>query len=654
MAPDIKIEVAPIDDVKLSPLPPPAPTPIVGQPAAPSTNNKKKVPQTTADVLVVPPATSPPVPRNPAQDKPGEPLIVLPPDNPQAPKAKVVMVPTVTPTVPVPGAQAQPPRVESSPAKSWTPPNPAPVVSPRPTNQEAGVTPAPPAKPKAFQLVRPIRPRTVSAPPLAPIEPSPWPERPVLPAQPVAQSFANAPANSVPANATPQLTVEKKGPATLRAGEPLQFIITVRNVGQTSASQVRVEDDIPPGTRMTFADPRPVLQTDRAVWVLPTLAAGAEKQLKIEIQAQTSGELVGSTNVMVSASTGIKSHVSQDSLTLWVSVPAPVPNGFPVVFEVHVTNHTKQTMTGLVLHGRLPAGLSHPAGTDIEADVGDLGAGVTKMFKMPVTAKQPGRHTVDVRISTSSGLEANGQATVLVIQGAGTGLTIEQAPLARLFLDKEGELRIRVTNHQEQGLKNVTVVDTLPDGVDYLSASDQGLYHPDTRTAYWLVDYLPAGQTAVLTMRVKGKTAGQFDNAVALLTDARQEMRSTGKIDVTGVTDLVLKVIDKEPAIEVGAAALYEIKVTNQGSLPATGVQVQATLPDGMKAKLVRGPTKYRVDGRQVIFATLPKLQPQGQAVFFVSALTQQAGDQRFRVQVVSDQNRRPLACEERTYVYRD
>jgi hypothetical protein len=83
-------------------------------------------------------------------------------------------------------------------------------------------------------------------------------------------------------------------------------------------------------------------------------------------------------------------------------------------------------------------------------------------------------------------------------------------------------------------------------------------------------------------------------------------------------------------------------------------VQVQATLPDGMASAQARGPTHHRLEGRQVIFDSLPRLQPQGQAVYYVTALAQAPGDQRFRAQVVSDQAVAPIAREERTFVYRD
>jgi uncharacterized membrane protein len=53
-----------------------------------------------------------------------------------------------------------------------------------------------------------------------------------------------------------------------------------------------------------------------------------------------------------------------------------------------------------MLIGTLPAGLKHPAGDSIGADLPDLAPGETKTFKMPVTAAEVGTHTVEIRVKT--------------------------------------------------------------------------------------------------------------------------------------------------------------------------------------------------------------------------------------------------------------
>jgi uncharacterized repeat protein (TIGR01451 family) len=641
--------------------------------------------QTSAEIKadVQPPTvTAPSVPTiTNMPDKADEPLVVLPPAASNPKHSKVITPPSAPGPMPTTISENPEPLLPGQPSpKSVTPPDlKAAPESPRPLPRETQTQQAPaanpptvaappapaheaPPKPRVFQLVNPIRrpenktPVTLPEPAVLPERQpdQPAPERPLIQAQPVAQTHPSPAGPQVTGNMTPQVTVEKRGPAQLRAGQALQFTIVLHNTGATPANQIRVEDEVPLGTRVLFADPQPVVQNDRAVWIVPALAPGAEKQLKIELQAQAPGELIGLTSVHVTASTNLRMRIDAEILSLSVKPVPAVPVGFPLVLEVQVTNHGKKTLNGLVLRGVLPSGLTHPAGKEIEADVGALGPGASKTYKMPVKAAQPGRHTIDVQIVAPGGFEATGQGTVQVTQGTVSGLSIQQQPGVRLVLDKEAELRIEVANHTEHGQRNVSVLDRLPEGVEFVAASDQGLFRPDARFAHWLIDYLEPGQARTLTLRVQPTRAGQFANEVTARTDNEQETRSTANVHVLAQANLVVKIADRDSAIEVGKPAVYEIKVTNRGSAPATGIQVQATIPDGMAPAQARGPTQHRLEGRQVIFASLPKLGPQGEAVYYVTALAQAQGDQRFRALVMSDQETAPIAREERTYVYHD
>jgi uncharacterized repeat protein (TIGR01451 family) len=660
---ETKVDTAPVLLTESQPAPMPPAAPVNLDPAPKASSNAPSLP-----------APPEPIVKAAADERVNEPVIILPRVDPEPadavspPLPKALPAPVAAPTdlatdrSKATAIQASPPA--AVPADLKTVSYSAQALVPEAAPVQPPVAMPLPTRPRAFQLVNPIRREDI--PPVAPLDPAPLPERPLIQAQPVAKTNQLPPtpptgtattgntALGSPLNTTPSITIEKRGPAIARAGGRLPFTIILRNVGSSPAMQVRVEDEIPIGARVISSEPQAALQGDRAAWVIPTLPPGAEKQLKLDLEARDGTEIVGNASVWVSATSTVRIRQISNPLAIAVKPAAAVPVGFPVVFEVQVTNHSQQTLTGMVLHARLPAGLTHPAGKEIEADVGDLAPGASKPYKMPLTAAKPGQHVVDVKISAPGGLEAHGQATVQITQGAGAGLTVQQPASVKLFLNKETELRIDVTNRQTQGLKNVTVLDSLPDGVEFIAASDRGLFRPDARVAYWLIDYLAPGQTKTLALRVQPKVPGHYANNVTARTEAQQETQSSAQIQVQGISDLAIKVIDRDSPIEVGKAAVYEIKVTNQGSAAATGVQVQATLSEGMALTQARGPTQHRLEGRQVFFASLPNLQPQGQAVYYVTALAQTPGDQRCRVQLVSDQTAAPIAREERSFVYRD
>jgi uncharacterized repeat protein (TIGR01451 family) len=662
-------------------------------------NYEQKVAAAAAPPVKAPPSKGPIIVNVP-DEKPVEPLIVLPPLDPGALDPKTITSASPTPPPPGPLPITAPAVVEVAPTQSGskspvpdliivpdvqpnksakemppvgaTPqaapqvivqPAPTPILQPTPQPvQSSPPVQEPPAKLKSFQLVNPLRSPGGSnnvAPPLPEPYPVPPPfpqhEQRVVPAQPVAQVNPLLTSQTGASTSTPQVSVEKRATNAGRAGEPSQFTITVRNIGATTANQVRVEDEIPAGARVVFAEPQASQESDRAVWVLPTLAPGAEKQLKIELQAAAGSELTGVTSVTVSALTGARNRVQvESSLTLSIKTPNPVPVGFPVAFEVAITNRGREPATGLVLHCKLPAGLQHPAGKVIEADIADIGPGQTKKRNVNVKALSAGKQTIEMRVTTQNGQEATGTSAVQVNKAAPGGVSIRQAPNVKVYLDKEADLKLQVTNMLTQDLQNVAVMDVLPDGVEFISASDQGLFRSDSRTAHWLINNLAPGQTQSLTVRVKARASGHFDNEAIARTESQQEIQSTSKIQVQAISDLSLTVTESDNPLELGKSTVYEIRIFNKGSATATGVQVRATLPAGMMPAQVRGPSAYRWEGKQVVFDALPKLAAQGQAVFYVSALAQGAGDQRFVAQLTSDQNTQPLMREVRTYVYRD
>jgi hypothetical protein len=352
------------------------------------------------------------------------------------------------------------------------------------------------------------------------------------------------------------------------------------------------------------------------------------------------------------AASPLRTPIVEVPLNLTVVGPAGVKLGQPAVFDVQVTNTGKQRMGGLILFSKLPPGLKHPMGDQIEADVGELPPSLSKTFQLSTRAVQSGRHVAHVKIILENGQEVSAEGTVTVSDG---GLLLRCTGSSQMLLRRDSELRLEVTNLQDRPLRNLAVVDTLPENLEYQTASDRGMYRSSTRTVHWLIDALAPGKTKILGVKVRAKSPGQYTHeAEARSEDGKLTAKATGTLTAEGVPDLVLKVVDRDDPVEAGKETVYEVRVHNQGSMAATKVQVLATLPDGLRLTRVEGPVAYRVQRQQILFNPLPRLNPQAQSVFRISVLAQSPGERRVRVQVTSDQVRVPITHEERTKVYQD
>ena len=481
---------------------------------------------------------------------------------------------------------------------------------------------------------------------------------------------------------TPQLTVEKRGPAMLRQGELLHYQIVVRNVGATPANQVRVEDEIPGDTRIVASDPQPVVQGGRATWTIAAIPPGTERSVSITLQANTFSELANSTTVHVSTSAGARPRaLGGEPLSIRVAGPSTTTVGEQAVFEVRYANQTSQAVTGLVLHGTLTEGLSRPEGRLFEGDVGALPANGSKTIKLPVSALAPGRHVVEMKITAAGGMQATAQAAIdvqpAIVPTSGSapvthstsnfvapppvfptaattaGVAITQSPIARLIAGREGDLRLEVTNHTGKALRNVRIVETLPESLEYAGASDRGMYQSNSRAAHWFLEGLAPAQSVALTLRVLPKTAGMFSAEIAVQPEGAPETKVASSVAVEGFSDLQVRMVARDNPLEMGKETIYEVTVANSGAASATGVQLEVVLPDGLIPREAKGPTKHLTHQRQTVqFEKLPTLAPLAQVTYRITAFAHAPGNHRVRASLASDQSRTPLVREQNLLVY--
>ena len=179
----------------------------------------------------------------------------------------------------------------------------------------------------------------------------------------------------------------------------------------------------------------------------------------------------------------IKSPVSSTPpLTVTVKPVGVAVVGQKVVLEIVIVNPGTSPLSQLMLIGTLPAGLKHPAGDSIGADLPDLAPGETKTFKMPVTAAQAGTHTVEIRVKTKDseivtrpqvevaapapGSTSNA-APPTIQQTSASGLQLEiQSRDAQLGLGRETIAVVSLANVGVAPASNVQLTLFLSDGLE--------------------------------------------------------------------------------------------------------------------------------------------------------------------------------------------
>ena len=605
-------------------------------------------------------------PMPPAPDLPSIPAPTYPPGPSPNEQKKIAPPPIALPPIaPPPMPNAEPPAKDPSKTITVDPPRPilppaggsSPDVPPLPSPSAATAGPALAGSSKPAEFVL-FSEKKLGLPALPPIQPVQQP----TPPPPVKTNNPTDAGSALLAVQTPGVTIEKRGPTAPRPGESAAFQIIVRNQGSVPAGQVRIEDELPADARILQADPVPQLQGSRAVWIVRDLPPGASGVLSLTLQAGASASMTHNTHISVmdSVASGTAASPAQRSaptnvagqLGVQVAGPPSVAAGRAATFDVTYSNHSNQRLNNLIMRVALSDGLRHTVGQSIEADIGELAPGSTKSVKITATAITAGRQGLQVRLAGPGIAEAVAQAVLEVIP-AGGGLVVQQPASAKLPVGRTADLRIEVTNHSGKPMRHVSVVSQLPDGVEFVAASDHGLHQPTARTVSWLLDPVVPGESRVLVLRVMPKALGQFGHQVIARADGVPETKSASTLTIDGSADLTID-LQGDNAVELGREAIYEVRITNPGSSASANVRVELVFTAGLVPRKAEGPAGYRIDGQTVAFDYLPALAAQGQVVYRVSAMGQAAGDQRVRAAVVSDQVRTATVRERGTKVYRD
>jgi uncharacterized repeat protein (TIGR01451 family) len=397
-------------------------------------------------------------------------------------------------------------------------------VQPNRPVQEPPVGPVPqiPAEPR-LQRVGPeptLLPANTTVAPLAPI----FPETPNSPqetkvAAPPALFSTDQGLAAIPVllqnPTTPSLSLQRSGPSAVKGGQTFTYEITVRNMGQATAEQAKLEEKLPAGSRFIDATPPATQHGDTLSWTLVNLAPGAEERVVVQAQATRDGEWAAEATLISSVSAVHRAAVTETpTLPLVVTNPASVTVGQPVTFAIRVTNATASTIHGSVVHVKLSPGLQHLQGEATEGPVGDLAPGESRDFKLEVMTLKTGAMTADVTFLSNESMLAVYQASVMAVEQ--TRLLLQQTGPLRVPLHSGQDYKLEVCNKTSGDLHDVTIVNVLPEGLQFVRGDAVARFNAATRTIEWHLGTLAPGDARNAVFHAQMDQAGPHVNRLTV------------------------------------------------------------------------------------------------------------------------------------------
>ncbi|MCP9769661.1 DUF11 domain-containing protein [Lacihabitans sp. LS3-19] len=398
-------------------------------------------------------------------------------------------------------------------------------------------------------------------------------------------------------------------------GSTVKYTVTLVNQGNTTATNIVVEDVVPIGglgavsATQTGGSWSYIGGTGIGTWTVPSLAGGDSLLLEISGTVLTQGVFFNIAEIKSSPDTDIdsvpgNSDLSEDDIaTSCFSVPIPFYSGDQYTVEVPAPFSYG---TGIVWYrNNLPIGPGSPFATvngDNSLTINDIGS-----------------YTFTTNLTTCS---ATGCCAIIFEQGSIFDLALTKMPNVNTVV-AGGQITytIKVYNQGNIVATNIQVSDYIPTGLTLADANWSA--SGGVATLVSPIATLAAGDTATrtITFNVSSTYTGSLSNSAEISsakgpsgenvtdidsdldnnpnnngTPIDDEITQNGKtggdndnsdIGVITVTpapifDLALRKTSVSTSVVAGGQVTFDIHVFNQGNLEATNVQISDYIPTGL------------------------------------------------------------------------
>jgi uncharacterized repeat protein (TIGR01451 family) len=417
--------------------------------------------------------------------------------------------------------------------------------------------------------------------------------------------------DSASATETPQqadLALSKTvSDATPNVGDTITFTVTLTNNGANTATNAQVTDLLPAG--LTFVSATASQGTYVAatgIWSAGTVTTATPQTLLIQALVASSVAETNTASITHSDqfdpntannSSSATETPQQSDLALTKTVSNATPNvGDSIAFTVTLTNNGVDPATNVQVTDVLPAGLSFVSATPSASynsatgvwTVGTVTTAAPQSLVIQAAVVSPSAQTNTATISHADQFDPdtgnNSAAATETPQQADLGVTkTVNDPTPNV-----GEMityTITLTNNGPDPATNVTVQDTLPAGVAFVSATPVGSYDPIT--GLWTVGSVNVGTPQTLAINATVTTATPPPVNTASISHADQFDPDTANNSDTASTnpqqaDLSVGKIVSDATPNVGDVITFTVTLTNTGPASATNVSVNDLLPAGL------------------------------------------------------------------------
>lgn len=309
------------------------------------------------------------------------------------------------------------------------------------------------------------------------------------------------------------VSVRQVPPPNILQGQPFTVEVFVTNTGGRPAEDVELIGHWSKSYKLAEADPAAARSLGvQQVWQLGRMAAKETRSLRLVFSPaeQTDGsEFQSSFRVSTRVeSNDVKSTpIRRPALELAVTGPAVAVVGQPVRVQLLIRNPDAAEVKGVTVQSKLPPGITHPSGSDLEADVKPLAAGGAETLPLELTPTRAGTVRTVFKVSGTGVPPVEREFTLTAVDAK---LEVGLNGPKTLPQNWPGTYEVTVRNAGDQTTPGVQVEVGVPAGFEELRATGGAKFDQAERRLVWAFGDLRAGESRTVVWFGVATRAGDY------------------------------------------------------------------------------------------------------------------------------------------------
>ena len=416
------------------------------------------------------------------------------------------------------------------------------------------------------------------------------------------------------------LEVTKTGPATATIDSLVTYSIEVLSTGTGANTGVELVDTVPAGmsfvsvnmastsagNQVTFdldtLYPAGIQVTfdldtlypagNQVTFDLDTLYPDEEATVQIVLQANQTGAWTNQATVTsaegATDTAETTTTIVQPVLAITKEGPATALLNTNFDYTITVTNNGDGVATSPRVVDTLPAGLkyvsSDPEGTasgsTVTWNIDDLAPDAFAIITLTVEGVSLGpQENVTIASSGGNTFQPEARATTNILEPA---ITIEKTGRSAMFVGNQVTYTLTASNSGDAALTSVTITDTVPAGMTYISSSPAGTVSEDGTQITWNVGSLALRAESSVMVTLRADEEGTVINTATANADEGATDTTTLDIRVLPAPGATIQMTDSVDPVSEGEQVEFTVMVSNQGRSDMTGVRVVVPIPAAM------------------------------------------------------------------------